>query len=137
MSFVCPRERGRFAYLNIFLRDMIALGAVYKPVAREVGIDGRFTVNAQSTFTLPGHTAGTQLFFDRTPASWDELDQVLKATTIQLTIGKPATTVTYRTNPEFDTLMHEMASQNPAMTGSFTTEAALADCRKYRGEGAR
>lgn len=43
-------------YLNIFLRDMIALGAVYKPVEREVGIDGRFTVDAQSTSTLPGHT---------------------------------------------------------------------------------
>lgn len=26
MSFVCRKERGRFAYLNIFLRDMIAMG---------------------------------------------------------------------------------------------------------------
>lgn len=81
---------------------MIALGAVYKPVEREVGIDGRFTVDTQSIFTLPGHTDGTQPFFDRTPASWDEFDRVLKATTIRLSIGKPATTVTYRANPEFD-----------------------------------
>ncbi|HEV7327705.1 MAG TPA: hypothetical protein VGN91_21775 [Bosea sp. (in: a-proteobacteria)] len=137
MSFICRKERGRFAYLNIFLRDMIAMGAVYKPVEREVSIDGRFTVDAQSAFTLPGHTLQTELFFDRTPATWDDLDKVLKATTIQLTLGEPATTVTYRTNPEFDQLMRETMSETGTLTGSFTTDAMLADCRKYRGEGAR
>lgn len=137
MSFVCRKERGRFAYLNIFLRDMIAMGAIYKPVEREISIDGRFTVDTQSAFTLPGHTLQTELFFDRTPATWDELDRVLKATTIKLTIGEPATTVTYRTNPEFDQLMRETMSETGNLTGSFTTDAMLADCREYRGEGAR
>jgi hypothetical protein len=33
--------------------------------------------------------------------------------------------------------MREMVSENPAMIGSFTTDAMLADCRKYRGDAGR
>lgn len=133
MNFICPKSRRTYAHLTIYLDDMIALGAPYKPFRGE--IEGQFAVDGQSPVTLTGESIDTELFFDRTPASVNEIDRVLNAKRIQLRVGQA--TVAYDTNPKFEGLMRELLIENASATSFFDTEALLADCRKFRGESAR
>lgn len=79
-------ELGRISVGRVALVNLAILGS-HRRGRHPEGRDGARGLNGlglwlrlgESAFTLPGHTVGTQLFFDRTPASWDELDQVLKA----------------------------------------------------------
>lgn len=82
-----------------------------------------------------GESIGTELFFDRTPATVNEIDRVLNAKHVQLRVGQ--TRVAYDTNAKFEELMRELLADSAGATGFFETEAMLADCRKFRGESAR
>lgn len=133
MNFICPKSRRTYAHLAIFLDDMIKLGAPYKPTHGT--IEGQFAIEGNGAVTLSGEAIGTELFFDRTPATVNEIDRVLNAKRIQLRVGEVG--VTYGTNAKFEELMRELLTENAGATGFFDTAAMLADCRKYRGEGAR
>lgn len=133
MSFVCPKDRRVFTHLDFFLKDMIAQGAHYPSLHDK--IDGQFTLDGQSPFTLPGVSIGIELYFDRSPVAYKEVDQVLNAKLIQLRLGQSK--LAYRTETGFDELMREVLPENTSLTGLFTTEAMMADCRKYRGDGGR
>lgn len=133
MNFVCPKSRRTYAHLTIYLHDMIALGAPYKPFRGE--IEGQFAIDGNGAITLAGESIDTELFFDRTPASVNEIDQVLNAKRIQFRIG--GARVVYDTNAKFEELMRELLAESAGATGFFDTEAMLADCRKYRGESTR
>lgn len=133
MSFVCPRSRRTFTHLDLFLKDMIVQGAPYPSLHGK--IDGQFTINGQTPFTLPGMSLGIELYFDRSPATYKQLDQVLNAKSIRLSLGQAR--IAYDTDREFDELMREILPESAGATGVFTTEAMLADCRRYRGEAAR
>lgn len=133
MNFICPKSRRTYPHLTIYLHDMIALGAPYKPFRGE--LEGQFAIDGNGAITLAGESIGTELFFDRTPANVNEIDRVLNAKRIQLRVGE--TKVVYDTNAKFEELMRELLAESAGATGFFDTEAMLADCRKYRGEGAR
>lgn len=133
MNFICPKNRRTYAHLTIYLDDMIALGAPYKPAHGK--IEGQFAIDGNGAITLAGESIDTELFFDRTPATVNEIDRVLNAKRIQLRVGE--TKVVYDTNAKFEELMRELLAESAGATGFFDTEAMLADCRKYRGEGAR
>jgi len=133
MNFICPKNRRTYAHLAVFLDDMIALGAPYKPTHGK--IEGQFAVDGQGAVALGGEAIDTELFFDRTPATVNEIDRVLNAKRIQLRVGEVA--VVYDTNAKFEELMRELLTENAGATGFFDTEAMLADCRKYRGEAGR
>lgn len=133
MNFICPKSRRTYAHFTIYLDDMIALGAPYKPFRGKV--EGQFLIGGIDAVTLTGESIDTELFFDRTPATVNEIDRVLNAKRIQFRVGDAK--VAYDTNPKFDELMRELLAESAGATGFFDTEAMLADCRKYRGEGAR
>lgn len=133
MNFICPKSRRTYAHLTVYLDDMIALGASYKPFRGK--IEGQFAIDGNGAVTLVGEAIGTELFLDRTPATVNEIDRVLHAKRIQLRVGEAR--VAYDTNAKFEELMRELLTENAGATGFFDTEAMLADCRKYRGEGAR
>lgn len=133
MSFVCPKSRRTFIHLDFFLRDMIAQGAPYPSLHDK--IEGQFTLDGQSPFTLSGVSLGIELYFDRSPAAYKEIDQVLNAKVIQLRLRQAK--LAYRTDAAFDEVMREVLPESASVTGFFTTEAMMADCRKYRGESAR
>jgi len=133
MNFICPKSRRTYAHLTIYLDDMIALGAPYKPFRGK--IEGQLAIDGNGAVTLSGESIDTELFFDRTPASVNEIDRVMNARRIQLRVGE--TKVAYDTNPKFEELMRELLTESAGATGFFDTEAMLADCRKYRGEGTR
>ncbi|BCB18316.1 hypothetical protein [Bosea sp. ANAM02] len=133
MNFICPKNRRTYAHLTIYLDDMIALGVPYKPAHGK--IEGQFAIDGNGAITLAGESIDTELFFDRTPANVNEIDRVLNAKRIQLRVGE--TQIAYDTNPKFEELMRELLAESAGATGFFSTEAMLADCRKYRGESAR
>lgn len=133
MNFICPKSRRTYAHLTIYLDDMIALGAPYKPFRGE--IEGQFAIDGNGAIMLAGESIDTELFFDRTPANVNEIDRVLNAKRIQLRVGEVS--VAYDTNPKFEELMRELLAESAGATGFLDTEAMLADCRKYRGESAR
>lgn len=133
MNFICPRSRRTYAHLTIYLDDMIALGAPYKPFRGKV--EGQFLISGIDAVTLTGASIDTELFFDRTPTTVNEIDQVLNAKRMQLRVNGAA--IAYSTNPKFEELMRELLAESAGATGFFDTEAMLADCRKYRGESAR
>lgn len=133
MNFICPKSRRTYAHLAVYLDDMIALGALYKPFRGK--IEGRFAIDGNGMVTLSGASIDTELFFDRTPANVTEIDRVLNAKRIQFGVGQ--TKVAYDTNLKFEELMRELLAENAGATGFFDTEAMLADCRKYRREGTR
>lgn len=132
MSFVCPKSRRTFTHLDFFLKDMIAQGAPYPSLHGK--IDGQFSLDGQGPFTLPGVSLGIELYFDRSPVAYKQLDQMLNTKLIQLRLGQAK--LAYNTDGEFDALMREILPENTSLTGFFTAEAMLADCRKYRGESA-
>jgi hypothetical protein len=133
MNFICPKNRRTYAHLTIYLDDMIALGAPYTTAHGK--IEGQFAIDGNSAITLAGESIDTELFFDRTPATVNEIDRVLNAKRIQVRVGE--TRVAYDTNAKFEELMRELLTESAGATGFFNTEAMLADCRKYRGEAAR
>ncbi|MEN5084024.1 hypothetical protein ABE438_16205 [Bosea sp. TWI1241] len=133
MNFICPKSRRTYAHLTIYLDDMIALGAPYKPFRGE--IEGQFAIDRNSAITLAGESIDTELFFDRTPATVNEIDRVLSAKSVQFRVGD--TRVAYDTNAKFEELMRELLAESAGATGFFDTEAMLADCRKFRGESTR
>lgn len=133
MNFICPKNRRTYAHLVIYLDDMIALGAPYKPTHGK--IEGQFAIDGNGTITIAGASIDTELFFDRTPATVTEIDRVLNAKRFQFRVGE--TKVAYDTNAKFEELMRELLAESAGATGFFDTEAMLADCRKYRGEAAR
>lgn len=132
MNFICPKNRRTYAHLTVYLDDMIALGAPYKPTHGK--IEGQLALDGNGTVTLLGEAIGTELFFDRTPATVNEIDRVLNAKRVQLRVG--GVTVAYDTNPKFEEFMRELLTENAGATSFFDSEGMLADCRKYRGESA-
>lgn len=86
MNYICPKNRRTYAHLTIYLDDMIALGAPYKPTHGK--IEGQFEIGGNVALSLPGEAIDTELFFDRTPANVNEIDRVLSAKSVQFRVGE-------------------------------------------------
>jgi len=131
VSFVCPKDKGVLAHLTFHLASAIRMEAVVPSGFDK--IDGRFLVNETSSFTLPGEVIKSDLFFDRAPGTWQEIDRIMFANMVQLRFGPHPAKLAIRTSPEFGALMKKAIPQMVKNPRFFSTKAVLSDCQKFRG----
>lgn len=97
--------------------------------------DARFLVDGRDSFGLSGEVIKTELFFDRTPDTWKNFDKILQADEFQMRFGERQVRIIYKIEPKLTKAMPEILNALGGGPASFlTTEAALRDCRLYRGE---
>lgn len=132
VSFVCPKDKGVLTHLTFHLASAIRMEAVVPSGFDK--IDGRFLVNETSSFTLPGEVIKSDLFFDRAPGTWKEIDKIMSANVVQLRFGPHPAKLAIKTSSEFGALMKKAIPQLVKNPRFFSTSAVLADCRRYRGE---
>lgn len=132
VSFNCPKDKTVLAHLTFHLASAIKMDAVVPSGFDKV--EGRFLVNEKSSFTLPGEVIKSDLFFDRAPGTWREIDQIMSAKIVQLRFGPQPAKMAIKTSAEFGDLIKKVITprlQNPRF---LSTTAVLGDCRKFRGE---
>lgn len=132
VSFNCPKDKTVLAHLTFHLASAIKMEAVVPSGFDKV--EGRFLVNEKSSFSLPGEVIKSDLFFDRAPGTWREIDQIMSAKIVQLRFGPQPAKMAIKTSAEFGDLINKVITprlQNPRF---LSTTAVLGDCRKFRGE---
>jgi hypothetical protein len=134
MMLTCPRDRGNMVHMSFEMRRIGDLKRVFPSGFDD--FEARFLVGG-SSFSLKGEVIETELFFDRTPERWQEFDKVLNSDEFRLrfsgTEGK--VTVIYKVIPEFTKALPEILQTVKAGSAAFyTTDQAMRECRKFRGE---
>lgn len=132
VSFNCPKDRSVLAHLTFHLASAIKMEAVAPSGSDKV--EGRFLINETSSFSLPGEIIKSDLFFDRAPATWREIDNIMAAKVVQLRFGPHPAKMAIKTSAEFGELIKKVITprlQNPRF---LSTTSVLSDCRKFRGE---
>lgn len=132
VSFNCPRDKSVLAHLTFHLASAIKMEAVVPSGFDK--IEGRFLVNETSSFTLPGEVIKSDLFFDRAPATWREIDKIMAAKIVQLRFGPHPAKMAIKTSAEFGDLIKKVITPRLQSPRFLSTTAVLSDCRKFRGE---
>ncbi|MCV9940661.1 hypothetical protein OIU35_30295 [Boseaceae bacterium BT-24-1] len=132
VSFVCPRDKATMAHLTFHLQSMVKMEAISPSGFDKV--EGRFLVDQSNSFSLPGEIIKSDMFFDRAPATWKEIDRLMFASSIQIRFGPYPAKVAFRVKPEFDEVIRKIATDKLKGVRYFATSAVLADCMKWRGE---
>jgi hypothetical protein len=134
MILTCPRDRGNMFHMSFEMRRIGDLKRVFPSGFDD--FEARFLVGGNS-FSLKGEVIETELFFDRTPERWQEFDKVLTSDEFSLRFGgtENKATVTYKVIPEFTKALPKILQTMKVGSVTFyTTDQAMRECRKYRGE---
>jgi hypothetical protein len=134
MLLTCPRDPSNMVHMSFEMRRVGDLKRVFPSGFDD--FEARFLVGGNS-FSLKGEVIETELFFDRTPERWQEFDKVLYSDEFKLRFGGTETkaTVIYKVIPEFTKALPEILQTMKAGSVTFyTTDQAMRECRKYRGE---
>lgn len=134
MMLICPRKKDEYVHVSFEMRRVGDIKTVFPSGFDDV--EARFLVEGAS-FSLHGEVIETELFFDRTPKSWEDFDRVIGADMFTMRFGRndAKATVVFKVIPEFTQALPDILQTMKAgpMT-YFTTDQALRNCRKYRGE---
>lgn len=132
LSFVCPKDRTNLAHLTFHLASAVRMEAVVPSGFDKV--EARFLIDGQSSFSLPGEIIKSDMFFDRAPATWKEIDRIMSATLVQMRFGPHPAKLAIKTNAEFGELIKKVITPRLKSPRFLSSSAVLTDCRKYRGE---
>lgn len=132
VSFICPKDKSVLAHLTFHLASAIKMDAVVPSGFDK--IEARFLVDGQSSFSLPGEIINSDMFFDRAPATWKEIDRIMSAKLVQMRFGPHPAKLAIKTNAEFGELIKKVITPRLKNPRFFSSAAVLTDCRKYRGE---
>lgn len=134
MMLVCPRKKDVYVHVSFEMKRVGDIKAIFPSGFDDV--EARFLVD-RASFSLHGEVIGTELFFDRTPGSWEDFDKIIGAETFTMRFGNGGAnaTVIFKVIPEFTKALPDILQTVKAGPVTyFTTEQALRDCRRYRGE---
>lgn len=131
VSFVCPKDKAVLAHLTFHLASAIRMEAVVPSGFDK--IEARFLVNETSSFALTGEIIKSDMFFDRAPATWKEIDKIMSARLVQMRFGPHPAKLAIKTSAEFGELMKKVLSEKVRSPRFLSTKAVLTDCQKYRG----
>lgn len=132
VSFVCPKDRSALAHLTFHLASAIRMEAIIPSGFDK--IEARFLVDETSSFSLPGEIIKSDMFFDRAPGTWKEIDKVMTAKMVQMRFGPHPAKLAIKTSAEFGELIKKVITPRLKSPRFLGTTAVLADCRKFRGE---
>ncbi|MPR09218.1 hypothetical protein [Microvirga tunisiensis] len=133
MLLQCPKDPGKHVHFSL---EMRRVGPIDKVFSSEFeSFNARFLVDGRHSFTLPGEFIKTELFFDRTPDTAEDFDEVIRASEFQTRFGQREVRVVFKVMPEFTKALPELLQAMKAGPVSIlTTAEAIRDCRQYRGE---
>jgi len=133
MMLHCPKDRGSYVHVSLELRRV---GPVKEAFTSDFeNFSARVLVNGHRSFSLPGEFIKSELFFDRTPETWEDFDALVNADEFQLRFGQREARVAFKVNPEFTKDLPKILQIMKAGSMTYyTTEGALRDRRKYHGE---
>lgn len=130
--FHCPRDRDTFVHISFELRKVRDLKKDFPQEFTK--FEGRFLVDGKSAFSIPGELIKNEMFFDRTPQTYDDFDTVTRAKEVILLFGSGNAGVKFIRSAELDADMLSLLRKAfSPMVRSFTATEVLQDCIRYRG----
>jgi hypothetical protein len=133
MLLQCPKDPREHVHFSLEMRRVGPIAQVFN--SEFENFNARFLVDGRHSFTLPGEFIKTELFFDRTPDTAEDFDEVIRASEFQARFGHQEVRVIFKVMPEFTKALPELLQAMKAGPVSiFTTDDAIRDCRRYRGE---
>ena len=130
LIMVCPRDTAH-VHLVIATEKLGGLKSDFPSGFEE--FQGRFLIDGRSAFTIPGEVIKSDMFFDRTPETSEAFDKLILADEFVLRAARSS--ISFKMSPGLsDYLVKWLPKLNADPFTSFGSEAALQDCRTFRGE---